>query len=71
MNKSKFSERFKELLHYNGTNQSELANKIHVSKQCVSDYKSGKSVPSIETLYEICVQLDVSADYLLGLTDKY
>lgn len=71
MDKSKFKDRFKELLHYNGVNQSDLAVKIHVSKQCVSDYKSGKSVPSLETLYEICKVLDVSADYLLGLSDEF
>lgn len=71
MNKLKFKERFNEALKYSTVNQTDLAQKINVSKQCVSDYKSGKSVPSVETLYEICRVLDVSADYLLGLTDKY
>ncbi len=71
MNKSIFKERFNEVLYYNDVKQSELAQKIHVSKQCVSDYKSGKSLPSVDTLCDICLALDVSADYLLGLTDKY
>lgn len=71
MDKCKFKERFKEVLYYNEVNQSELAKRINVSKQCVSDYKSGKSVPSLDTLYEICLVLDVSADYLLGLSDKF
>lgn len=71
MDKCKLKERFKEIVYYNNANQSELAKKLNVSKQCVSGYKSGKSVPSLDTLYEICIVLDVSADYLLGLTDKY
>lgn len=71
MNKLNFKERFNEVLKYGAVSQTVLAEKINVSKQCVSDYKSGKSVPSIETLYAICKVLDVSADYLLGLTDKY
>ena len=67
----KFKERFNEVLKTCGKSQVEIAQAIGVSKQCVSDYKSGKSVPSIETLYKICAFLDVSADFLLGLTDNY
>lgn len=64
---TKFKERFNEVLGYSYIKQTELANAANVSKQCISDYKSGKSVPSIDTLYLICKYLDVSADYLLGL----
>ena len=67
----KFKERFNDVLKNCGKSQVEIAAAIGVSKQCVSDYKAGKSVPSIETLYKICVLLDVSADYLMGLTDNY
>ncbi len=52
-----------------GKTQVEIAKAINVSKQCVTDYKTGKSVPSIETLYLLCQYLEVSADYLLGLSD--
>lgn len=64
---TKFCERFNECLKYADVKQTDLAQAAGVSKQCISDYKSGKSVPSIETLYLICKFLDVSADYLLGL----
>lgn len=67
----KFQERFNELLKISGKKQTEIANAVKVSKQCISDYKSGKSVPSIETLYLLCQFLDVSADYLLGLSDGF
>lgn len=67
----KFTERFNELLQASEKTQAEIAKEIHVSKQCVSDYKSGKSLPTIETLYLICECLETTADYLLGLTDVY
>ena len=65
----KFTERFNELLKQCGKTQVEIAKSINVTKQCVNDYKTGKSVPSIETLYSLCKFFDISADYLLGLTD--
>ncbi len=64
-----FTERFNEILKISGKTQVEIAKAIHVTKQCVTDYKTGKSVPSIETLYLLCKFLEVSADYLLGLSD--
>ena len=67
----KFRERFNELLSISGKKQTEIADAIGVTKQCVSDYKKGKSVPSLETLYLLCEFLDVSADYLLGLSNDY
>lgn len=66
-----FKDRFNEILKNCGKSQVEIAINVGVSKQCISDYKSGKSVPSIETLVLICKFLDVSSDYLLGLTDNY
>ena len=64
-----FTKRFNEVLKTSGKTQVDIAKAINVSKQCVNDYKTGKSVPSIETLYILCKYLDVSSDYLLGLTD--
>ena len=66
---TKFQERFTECLQYSHVKQVDLAKAANVSKQWVTDYKRGKSVPSIDTLYLICKFLDVSADYLLGLED--
>ena len=67
----KFTERFNELVKICGKTQVEIAKEINVSKQCVTDYKSGKSFPSLETLFLICQCLDTTADYLLGLSDEY
>lgn len=64
-----FTKRFNEILKQSGKTQVEIAKALNITKQCVNDYKTGKSVPSIETLYYLCLYLDVSADYLLGLSD--
>lgn len=65
----KFTKRFNDVLKQSGKTQVEIAKALNITKQCVNDYKTGKSVPSIETLYSLCKYLDVSADYLLGLKD--
>ena len=66
---TEFQKRFNDCLRYADVKQTELAKAAGVSKQCISDYKAGKSMPSLDTLFLICKALDVSADYLLGLTD--
>ena len=67
----KFTERFNELIKASEKSQVQIAKEINVSKQCISDYKSGKSLPSLETLCLICECLDVTSDYLLGISDEY
>ncbi len=66
---TKFRIRLIECLKYAHVSQTDLARTVGVSKQCISDYKAGKSMPSLDTLYLLCKALDVSADYLLGLED--
>ena len=67
----KFQERFNEILKTCGKTQADIAKGIGVSQQGISEYKAGRSVPSLEKLCAICKYLDVSADYLLGLDDNY
>lgn len=46
-------------------NQSQLAAGVGVSKQSVSAWLSGRSLPSKDALEEICLFLDVPIDKLL------
>ncbi len=64
-----FTKRFNEVLKTCAKSQTQIAKELNISKQCVNDYKTGKTVPSLQTLYALCKVLDVSADYLLGLTE--
>lgn len=51
-------------------NQAELANECLVSPSTISHYMKGKRGIYYETLVAICKALDVSADYLLGLSEE-
>ena len=64
-----FTQRFNEALIMTKNSQVQIAQSANVSKQCISDYKSGRAFPSIQTLRLLCKSLDVSADFLLGLEE--
>lgn len=66
-----FKNRFNEVLKSSLKSQVELAKDCNITKQNITNYKSGITVPSIETLYLICKSLDVSSDYLLGLSERF
>ena len=54
------------VMNEKGISQKQLAEFIGASTGNVSDWKSGKSAPTIEKLPLIADYLDVSLDYLLG-----
>lgn len=49
---------------------TEFAEKLGLSRQTVGFYLSGDRIPDALTLRQICERCSVSADWLLGLTDK-
>ena len=49
--------------------QSDLAEKLNVSVQTIKSWEGEKSSPGHDFLVQICRLYNVSADYLLGLTD--
>ncbi len=48
----------------------ELANIIGINKSTISRYENGKNLILTITLYSICKNYKISADYLLGRIDK-
>ena len=64
-----FGERLRDLRHEKHMTQKQLADKLNLSKGTISAYEQGKKYPSIEVLIKLCNILQVSADYLLGLSD--
>ena len=50
--------------------QVELASKLGVSKQCVSNWENDNILPSIEMLIKIAKFFNVSTDYLLGICSE-
>lgn len=47
-----------------------LAMELDCNDTTVSHMRMGKHTPSVDMLLRICKTLDVSADFLLGLSDK-
>ena len=65
-----FQDRLKELRLSYGFNQVDLASKLGITKQCVSNWENGNVMPSIEMLINLARFFNVSSDYLLDLTPK-
>lgn len=60
------AEKITMLRKRNGWSQEELAEKLGVSRQAVSKWESGRSVPDADILMKIADVLDVSLSDLLG-----
>ena len=59
-----------ELRTKKGLSQDELAEKIHVTRQAVSRWENGETVPNTETLKLLSKLFDVSINTLLGSPRK-
>ncbi|HAZ96978.1 helix-turn-helix transcriptional regulator [Treponema sp. UBA6852] len=64
------NEQIRELRNIRGISQIQLANKLGVTKQSVSNWENDNILPSIEMLVKIANFFEVSTDYLLGLEKK-
>ena len=61
------NKRLKELRELFGMNQIQLARKLGVSKQSISNWENDNIQPSIEMLIKIAQLFSVSTDFLLGM----
>lgn len=66
-----FAKRLRELIKTKGIKQGDLANKdvLNVSRQAIGQYCNGTALPPADKIVILARYFDVSADYLLGLTD--
>jgi len=63
-------ERIREIRQLRGYSQQELASKIGIAMNSLYHYEKNRKMPSAEVLANIAKALNVSADYLLGLSDN-
>ena len=66
----KVGARISECRKRMGLSQEELAERLFVTRQAISKWENGTSVPSIETLCEISKLFRISFEEILGLFDK-
>lgn len=63
-----FSDKLKEALSLNNMTQKELAEKTGLTVASISRYITGIRVPSASVIRDVAVVLNVTTDYLLGLS---
>ena len=61
----RFEEKIVELRKAKGLSQEELAEQLGVSRQAVSRWELGQTLPDISNLLQLCELFGVSADYLV------
>lgn len=64
-----FANKLKQLREKEGLSQTQLANKLNISRGSISYYENKERLPDIDVLLRICKYFNVSADYLIGLSD--
>lgn len=64
-------ERLKEARKETKLSQKELSKRIGISQSVYSDYENGKVDPTAKVIILLCEELDLTADYLLGIEDEH
>ena len=60
--------RLRATIKNSGMKQKDIAKAIGVSAQTVSKYKD--IFPALDTFAKLCALLDVSSDYILGVSEE-
>lgn len=64
-----FKNRLREEIKQSGLTLKSIAEQIGVSPEMVTRYCTTKKLPRLDTFALLCKALDVSADYILGLSE--
>ncbi len=62
-------ERLKEEIRASGLTTVEIARRVGISPEMVTQYMTTKKLPKLDTFARLCKEMDLSADYILGLKD--
>ena len=65
-----FGYRLKNLRQQHHLTQTQVANRLNLSKTCISGYENNVKTPSQDVLIKLAGLYRVSTDYLLGLDDE-
>lgn len=68
--KNEIKNRIKELRVKKGLTQKQLAQLVNKFVTGLASWEQGLSEPSVNDIRALCEIFEVSADYLLGLTDS-
>lgn len=65
----RFNETLRDIRKSRGFTQKNIYEILKVSPNCYASWEQGRTQPDINNIKKLCIILDVSADYLLGLED--
>ena len=65
-----FGKRLRELRKEKGYTQAEFAARVGIAQNTLSQFENEIAMPSIPVLIAIAQTLDVSTDFLLGLSEN-
>ena len=65
-----YTKRLRDLREDHDLTQKDIAAKLHMTQQQYQAYESGKVQLPITLLQDISTIYNVSADYILGMTDN-
>lgn len=68
--KNKFSLRLGELIAESGKTQNAICSDLHITKQKLSNWKTGYTEPCLDDIIMLALYFDVTSDLLLGLEDE-
>lgn len=67
MKESILKKRLSEELKNSGLTTIEIAKRIGVSPEMITQYKTTKKLPKLDTFAKLCKELDLDANYILGI----
>ena len=60
-------KRLSEELRNSGLSTVQISQKIGVTPEMITQYKTTKKLPKLDTFARLCRELDLDANYILGL----
>lgn len=69
MGNSIIKERLRDEIKNSNLTNVEIAKRVGVSPEMITQYLTTKKLPKLDTFAKLCKELDLSANYILGLED--
>ena len=70
MESNLIKKRLSEEIKNSGLSTIEIARRIGVSPEMITQYKTTKKLPKLETFAKLCKELDLDANYILGNSEN-
>ncbi len=67
MNTGIIKERLAEEIANSGLTTVEIAKRVGVSPEMITQYRTTKKLPKLDTFARLCHELDIDSNYVLGL----